>query len=374
MKKIYHMTALLTCTALTILPSCHNDKSSDHSDGVLAVDVARPVTDSVMLYRTYPGTAGARASADIVARVNGTLLTRDYTSGSLVDKGTVLFTIEPTQYNDAVMQSRASLETARSEYTYASNQAAAMKKALESDAVSKLDVIQAESNMEQSAAAIKEAEAQLNLALTNLGYCTIRAPFKGHITSSTVDPGAYISGGGSPFTLATIYDDAEVVVTFSISEPQYQQMLGIRGTPQEEIFRKVPLSFDNELAHKYTGDLYYTSPIIDKSTGTITLKCIVDNPYGELRDGMYVTVHMPFGASSHALLVKDSSIGTDQLGKYLYVVNDSNRIVYTPIETGDIYRDSLSIVTKGIGPESRYVTSAMLKVRDGMEVKPVEAR
>ena len=115
------MTALLTCTALTILPSCHNDKSSDHSDGVLAVDVARPVTDSVMLYRTYPGTAGARASADIVARVNGTLLTRDYTSGSLVDKGTVLFTIEPTQYNDAVMQSRASLETARSEYTYASN-------------------------------------------------------------------------------------------------------------------------------------------------------------------------------------------------------------------------------------------------------------
>lgn len=83
---------------------------------------------------------------------------------------------------------------------------------------------------------------------------------------------------------------------------------------------------------------------------------------------------MPFGASSHALLVKDSSIGTDQLGKYLYVVNDSNRIVYTPIETGDIYRDSLRIVTKGIGPESRYVTSAMLKVRDGMEVKPVEAR
>ena len=164
MKKTYHITALLTCAALTILPSCHNDKSSDHSDGVLAVDVARPVTDSVMLYRTYPGTTGARASADIVARVNGTLLTRDYTSGSLVDKGTVLFTIEPTQYNDAVKQSRASLETARSEYTYASNQAAAMKKALESDAVSKLDVIQAESNMEQSAAAIKEAEAQLNLA------------------------------------------------------------------------------------------------------------------------------------------------------------------------------------------------------------------
>ncbi len=362
------------CAALVALSSCQHKKSDSGTDRLLTVDVATPITDSVMVYRTYPGTAGAIASVDIVGRVNGTLLSRDYASGSIVEKGKVLFTIEPTSYRDAVEQSRAALATAKSEYTYASNQAAAMKKALESDAVSKLDVIQAESSMQQSAAAIKNAEAQLNRALTNLGYCTIRAPFKGHITSSTVDPGAYIAGEGSPFTLATIYDDAQVVVSFAISEPQYQQILGVRGTPQEAIFRAVPLSFDNELAHRYTGDIYYTSPNIDKSTGTVTLKCLVENPYGELRDGMYVTVHMPSGADPHAILVKDSSIGTDQLGKYLYVVNDSNRIAYTPIETGDIYRDSLRIVTKGIGPKSRYVTSALLKVRDGMEVNPVEMK
>ena len=216
-----------------------------------------------MLYRTYPGTAGARASADIVARVNGTLLTRDYTSGSLVDKGTVLFTIEPTQYNDAVMQSRASLETARSEYTYASNQAAAEKSPR------------------------KRRRQQTRRNPGRKQYGTVGGSNKGgggtaqsgthqpwllHDTSTfqrahhLVDrrPRRLHIRSGSPFTLATIYDDAEVVVTFSISEPQYQQMLGIRGTPQEEIFRKVPLSFDNELAHKYTGDLYYTSPIIDK--------------------------------------------------------------------------------------------------------------
>lgn len=363
----------MTCAALVALTACQHKKSSaDTDDGIMAVDVATPVTDSVMLYRTYPGTAGANASADIVARVNGTLFTRNYTGGTLVQKGQVLFTIEPTQYRDAVEQSRATLATAKSEYTYASNQATAMKKALESDAVSKLDVIQAESNMEQAAAAIKNAEAELNLALTNLGYCTVRAPFTGHITSSTVDPGAYISGAGSPFTLAQIYDDAQIIVVFSISDTQYQQILGVRGTPQEEIYRAVPLTFDSELAHTYTGDMMYTSPTVDKSTGTITLKCRVNNPYGEIRDGMYVTVHMPFGADPHAILVKDSSIGTDQLGKYLYVVNDSNRIVYTSIETGDLYRDSLRIVTKGISPDSRYVTSALLKVRDGMEVKPVE--
>lgn len=71
------------------------------------------------------------------------------------------------------------------------------------------------------------------------------------------------------------------------------------------------------------------------------------------------------------MLVRDASIGTDQLGKYLYVVNDSDKVVYTPIEVGGLYRDSMRVVTKGISPESRYITSALLKVRDGMPVKTV---
>lgn len=89
---------------------------------------------------------------------------------------------------------------------------------------------------------------------------------------------------------------------------------------------------------------------------------------------MYTNVHMPFGENAKAILVKDSSIGTDQLGKYLYVVNDSDKIVYTPIKTGDLYNDSLRVITEGIGPNSRYVTSALLKVRDGMTIKPIEIK
>jgi len=56
------------------------------------------------------------------------------------------------------------------------------------------------------------------------------------------------------------------------------------------------------------------------------------------------------------------------------VVNDSNKVVYTPIETGDIYHDTLRIVKSGLSPTDRYVTQALLKVRDGMTVKPISAR
>lgn len=367
---------MLTGMALTLLlgaTACGHKKSAESAaNQLMSVDVARPEIDSVMLYRSYPATTESMTSADIVGRVNGTLLTRNFTAGDIVQKGQVLFTIEPTAYRDAVQQSRAALATAKSEYTYASNQAAAMRKALESDAVSKLDVIQAESNLESAAAAIKNAEAQLNLALTNLSYCTVRAPFTGHITLSTVDPGSYVSGQGAPFKLATVYGDAVISIDFSMSDIQYQELIESTGGLTSPLFRNVPMTFDTNLGRDYTCDINYQSPVVNTTTGTVNLKASIDNPKYELRPGMYVTLHVPFGSQSNAILVKDSAIGTDQLGKYLYTVNDSNRVVYTSIEVGDLYRDSMRIVTKGLTPESRYVTSAMLKVRDGMPVNPVD--
>ncbi len=357
--------------ALASVTSCGNKRQAA-DEGLLTVDVALPVTDSITLYKTYPGYAGANASADVVARVNGQLLSKNYDSGSLVKKGAVLFTIEPTKYSDAVRQAQAALATAESEYEYASKQAQAMKKAFESDAVSRMEVIQAESSMQQAEAAIKNARAALSTANTNLAYCTVRAPFTGHITSATVDVGNYINGEGAPFKLATIYDDSSMIVSFAIEDSQYERMMGAKSDPAvEALYHKVPLEFEEPLPHTYTADMYYTSPAIDKSTGTLNLKVTVDNPYGELRDGMYVTVKFPYDTDPDAILVKDASIGTDQLGKYLYVVNDSDKVVYTPIEVGGIYDDSLRVVTKGISRDSRYVTSAMLKVRDGMPVKPV---
>lgn len=100
------------------------------------------------------------------------------------------------------------------------------------------------------------------------------------------------------------------------------------------------------------------------------LKASIDNRYNELKDGMYATVSLPYAFEPNAILIKDASIGTDQLGKYVYVVNDSNKVVYTPIEVGETVNDTLRIVNKGLSPRSKYVTKALLKVRDGQTVTP----
>lgn len=362
---------ILTMSSLSVLLSActSSKKHTDNHKEVVRVDVALPVVDSVVLHKEYPGTLSAYREVDLVARVNGYLLYSGYNPGSLVKKGMVLFRIEDSQYRDAVNQAKAQLSTAQATNVYATNQYQAMKKALESDAVSQMDVIQAESAMKESAASIQKAKASLQSALTNLGYCTITAPFTGHISKSAYSDGAYLGGAGAPVKLATIYNDDYVNAYFSIEDSQYLDMVNQKNEAID--YNHIPVTFSEDLPHSYIGSLNYMSPEIDSSTGTLKLRVRVENPYGELKSGMYAKIHLPYAKAPKAILVKDASIGTDQLGKYLYVVNDSNEVKYTPIEVGELVNDTMRIVTKGITPQSRYVTKALLKVRDGMPVNPI---
>lgn len=366
MKKTIYLLA-----AVALICSCKKNK--EEAPQTPDIFVATPLVDSVVLTNTYPGYIKAANSAEVVARVSGQILSRNYKEGDYVSKGQVLFVIESTKYRDAVEQAQGALNQARSQYEYYSKQHAAMKKALASDAVSQMEVAQAESNMNAAAASIKTATAQLQTARTNLGYCTITAPISGHISSPDVDPGNYVGGEGMSVKLATIYDDSVMKAVFDIEDSQYEIMVGNSGGTSSPLYRAVPLKFSQALPHSYTADLFYTSPAVDQSTGTLTLEGRVPNPDHELKDGMYVTVELPYGVNPEAILIKDASIGNDQLGKYVYLVNDSNKIVYTPIEVGQVYHDSLRIVNKGIKPGDRYVTQALLTVRAGEKVNPVTA-
>lgn len=369
MKNRYNriLTGTILAGLALSLAACH--KKEEKSQGPEVVDVAMPTVDSVVLHKVLPGMIEASNSVDVVARVNGRLLSVNYNPGDYVRKGQVLFTIESTQYRDAVAQAQSSLSEAESNYAYYSKQYEAMKRALASDAVSQMDVNQAESNMKNAAASIQDAKARIESARTSLSYCTVTAPVSGHITDNIIDSGNVVSGEAAPVKLATIYDDTNMEAVFNIADVLYQQLIAPIGT-DKKLYRSVPLKFESELKHQYSADLYYTSPDVDKNTGTFILKGKIANPENELKDGMFVSVSLPYGTEPHAILVRDASIGTDQLGKYLYVVNDSDKVVYTPIETGELYQDTLRIVTKGLTPKSRYVTKALLTVRNGEKIKP----
>lgn len=362
------------CILLSTASSCRKSSKEASANDVPVISVATPVVDSIVLHKTYPGLLSASNSSAVVCRVNGTILSKTYESGSYVNKGQVLFNVESTKYRDAVQQAQAALSTAKSQYEYASKNYEALKEALKSDAVSQIEVIQAKSTMEQAAASVKNAEAALSQANLNLSYCTVKAPISGYISSSGFNPGNYVNGEGSPVELCTIYDNTNMTAVFNIEDAQYEEMMGQNGGMTHSLYRNVPIKFTQPLPHSYTADLTYESPSINSSTGTLELKGSIKNIDNELKDGMYVTIELPYGVNPKAILIKDASIGTDQLGKYVYVVNDSNKVVYTPIKVGEAYQDSLRVVNDGLKPNDRYVTEALLTVRNGMSVKPELAK
>lgn len=369
--KTLRLIPILSASCLILaFPSCKKSEKQSADDQAPVISVATPVVDSIVLHKTYPGLLIASNSAAVVCRVNGTVTAKTMKGGAFVNKGQVLFKIEDTKYRDAVQQAQATLATAKSQYEYASRNYEALKEALKSDAVSQIEVVQAKSTMEQAAASVKNAEAALSLANLNLSYCTVRAPISGYVTTCGFNPGVYVNGEGAPVELCTVYDNTHMTARFNIEDAQYETMVGQNGGMDHSIYRNVPIKFAQPLPHSYTADLSYEAPAINSSTGTLTLQAGIDNVYNELKDGMYLTIELPYGINSKAILIKDASIGTDQLGKYVYVVNDSDKVVYTPIKIGEIYQDSLRVVNEGLKPSDRYVTEALLTVRNGMTVKP----
>ena len=372
MKKKINIIAL---SGLLLITGCGKKETSVRMEA-LPVEVAKPVVKNVTLTRDYPGYLTAENSVDIVGRVNGTLLSKLYPSGTKVKKGQTLFVVDPTLYQNAVKQAEASLKTAKANLEYAKSNYERMKEAIKSEAVSRIQLVQAESNVQSCEAAVSNAEAELKTARVKLGYCYIKSPMDGIADLAEYADGAYISGEGNPVKLTTVYRIDKLYSYFDISDNQYLAFELLRASdtkiPEAEHF--VTLRVGTDGSKTWQGKLNYLSPNFSLSTGTMRLRAELDNPDGVLKPGLYVSVTLPYATAEKAILVDNASIGTDQLGKYLYVVNDSNVVNVRHIEVGQLVDDNRRIVTSGLSPDERYVTKALMKVRQGMKIMPVEKK
>ena len=368
MKKLMYIFLVLS-----VLTGCKEKKDAGAMKGMptLAISVAKPIVKDITLTKDYPGYLTTEKTVNLVARVNGTLQSVSYAPGGRVKKGQLLFVIEPTLYNDKVAQAEAELKTAQAQLEYARNNYSRMKEAVKSDAVSQIQVLQSESSVTEGVAAVSNAEAALSTARTNLGYCYVRAPFDGTISKSTVDVGSYVGGSLQPVTLATIYKDDQMYAYFNVADNQWLEMSMNNQQPTKELPKKIMVQLGKEGTESYPATLDYLSPNVDLNTGTLMVRANFDNPQGVLKSGLYVSITLPYGEADHAILLKEASIGTDQLGKFLYAVNDSDIVHYRHIEIGQLINDTLRQVLGGLSPQERYVTEALMKVRDGMKIKPI---
>lgn len=363
MKKIIFAVVLLAIAA------CHKENRVSENAMSLPVEVSTPIIKDVMLTREYPGYLEADATISIVGRINGTIIKKNFVEGGRVKKGDLLFVIEPTLYENNVKQAEAALQTAKAELDYAKSNYERMKVAIGSNAVSQIELLQAKSRVESGEAAIDNARAALSSAKTKLGYCYVKAPESGVVGLRNYPVGAYISGEMNPVELCKLYKDDIMYVYFDISDAQWLKKIerGKNSIDQSLI----TFTMGDGKPFTWNAKIDYLAPDVNLSTGTLRVRAELDNKEGFLKPGSYINVILPYDDIKNALLISDASIGTDQLGKFIYVVTPTNKIEYRRIKTGEIIDDTLRLVTEGITPDEMYVTKALLKVRNGMSVSPV---
>ena len=361
------MTLCLIC-----LWGCNNKGKKKTTSDIPKVSVTKPYVMPIVLHKEYPGYLLSNNIVDVVSRVSGYVTLQNFSSGQYINEGDLLYVIEPTVYENEAKKAEANLKSAQASLDYYENNYQRMLEASKSDAISQIDLIQAETNVRTAKANVQTAEADLKTAQTTLSYCYIKAPITGFLTTSGAGEGEYVSGSdGSPFKLTTIYNNDPIYAYFNIEDNQYLIIKMSSKNWESALPKKVYVNMQEGRFPPIEATPNYISPFVNLKTGTLTLRALFENSQYDLKSGMYCTVTLPYGEDDNAILIPDASTGTDQLGRYIYVVNDNNIVSYRHIEVGEIINDSLIHIKSGLNPDERFVTKALLKVRSGMKVEPI---
>ena len=371
MRKILNLT--LTLVMAVMVTACAEKEVKQAP--LPQYSVEKPELRDIVYKLNYPGFLQSEQVVDIISRTEGYLQKMNVKPGQTVKEGDVLFVIEPKNYEDKLKEAEASLETAKANLKLAETTLERMQEAAKSQAVSELDVIQAQTQVDLCKAAVKKAESNKSLAATNLDYCYVKAPCSGRISVNKVDVGNYVT----PKTmLATLYKDDKMFVNFSIEASKLIWAQGqAKGSniklSKNDTFENVTISLVDSKGnvYAYTAKLDYLSPSSDISTGTVDMRAVVNNSSKALNNGVLVNVSVPFKNVEKAVLIPESSIGTDQSGRYIYVV-ENDTVRYRSVEVGQLEADNKREIVKGLNADEWYITQALTKVRNGQAIKPIE--
>ena len=336
------------------------------------VEVANPVQRPITRYLEATGNTAAVKSVDLVARVQGFLNSIDYKDGSFVKEGTTLFTIEPETYKLKLDQAQAAQAGAEASLKQAEADFKRQSDLVARQAVSQATLDTSTSTRDNAQANLQQAQVNTRIAEVNYGYTKVTAPFDGIVTAHMVSIGELV-GVTSPTQLATIVALDPIYVNFNVNE---QDVLKVRAearrrgmSPADLTRLPLQIGLQTEEGYPHQGNLDYAAPTINQATGTLAVRGIIPNPDRVLLPGYFVRVRVPIEQQQSALLVPDTSLGSDQGGRYVLVVSNDNTIEQRKVQTGPI-EGTLRVIEEGLKADDRVVIEGLLRAIPGEKVDP----
>ena len=332
------------------------------------VTVAAPVQSEVNLWDDYVGRFEASRTVEVRPRVSGQVVAVHFKDGAIVQKGQLLFTIDPRPFTAALAEARAGVATARSELALAETNLGRAHRLLEANAISQANVDQLTAQVQTARAALAAAQARVQQRALDVEFTHVRAPISGRISDRKIDAGNIVSAGVDGGTLLTTINALDpIYFTFDVPESLYlkdsrQRRAGVQGDLAE-------IRLQDEASYNWHGTLDFTDNGISQNSGTIRARAVVRNPDYFLTPGMFGNMRLADGGTKPALLVPDAAIRTDQARKIVLVVGKDDTVAAKPVETGPLVGD-LRVIRSGLTRADQVVVQGVQFAMPGSKVKP----
>jgi membrane fusion protein, multidrug efflux system len=364
----------LLAMAVASLAACGSSGQSAPPAAPPPVTVVAVEPQQVALTSSFTGRLSAYREANVLARVSGVLLRRLYKEGTAVKTGQPLFEIDPAPYQAALDAAVAALAQARASAVNAHTNAQRDRDLISSHLVSEQQLDTDEATERSTAAAVKQAEANVESARINLGYTNVTSPITGIAGEQQVTEGALV-GQGTPTLLTTVDQLDPIYVNFDEPATQIEQLTSeeqsgdvIAASGGEA---KVQLTLPDGTPYGVPGVLDFHAVTVDPSTGTAALRGILPNPDHALLPGMYVNVLVTVGFAQHAFLVPQAALQRDNQGAYVLTVGTDDTVVEKRVITEGASGIDW-IVSSGLAAGDRVIVAGIQSATPGAKVAAIE--
>jgi RND family efflux transporter MFP subunit len=340
------------------------------------VTVAKPTKRLLAEHDEYVGRFVPVDAVEVRARVSGYLDAVHFQDGQIVQKGDPLFSIDRRPFEATLAQTQANLAQARATLAFAESELERGQSLVRGNTISQQTFDQRTQAKRVAEASVAAQEAAVRQAMLDLQFTELHAPISGRIGDRRVTPGNLVTGGTSGTTtlLASITSIDPIRFEFTMDETSYLRYVrlakGGEGSPGVGV--PVNLKLIDETTFSHVGKTDFVDNAIDRSSGTIRGRAEFPNPDGMFTPGMFARIQVPAGPPKETLLVPDVAIGTEQVRKFVYVVDAENVARPKYVNLGPAI-DGLRVVTDGLDPADRVIVNGLMRVRPGIKVAPQES-
>ncbi|HEU0058388.1 MAG TPA: efflux RND transporter periplasmic adaptor subunit, partial [Hyphomicrobiaceae bacterium] len=297
--------------------------------------------------------------------------------GQLVKKGDLLFSIDRRPFEASLAQAEANLAQARANLAYAEADLERGQGLVRGNTITQQTFDQRTQAKRVAEAAVKAQEAAVRQANLDLEFTELKAPIAGRIGDRRVSAGNLVTGGttGSTTLLASITSIDPIRFEFTMDETSYlrSRRLGGEGSASAEPGSlPVKLKLIDEPKFSHAGKTDFIDNAIDRVSGTIRARAEFANPDGTLTPGMFGRIQVPAGPPSDAMLLPEVAVGTEQVRKFVLVVDGDNIARPKYVTLGPVVEDQ-RVITSGLDPEDRVIVNGLMRARPGVKVTPQEA-